>query len=138
MTVYEDSEEEFERLSPVQLWLVVASGPVIWAIHLVVSYALVTLSCMWGFLQFLIIGMAAARFILVVFTVAVTLIMLYAGYLAFSNWRKLPASNGDGLGAPEQDRYRFMIFSAIALNGLFAIITLLSGMPGLFLPLCAT
>lgn len=135
--MYGDSEEAFERLSPMQLWLVVASGPVIWAIHLVASYALVTLSCTWGFLQFLILGMAAARFILVVFTVAVTLLMLYAGYVAFSNWRKLPAGNGDGLGTPEQDRYRFMIFSAVALNGLFAAVTLLSGVPGLVLQLCA-
>ena len=138
MTVYEDSEEAFDRLDPVPLWLVVAAGPVIWAIHLVASYALVTLSCSHGFFQFLILGMAGARFILVVFTVAVTLLMLYAGYVAFSNWRRLPASNADGLGAPEQGRYRFMIFSAIALNGLFAAITLLTGVPGLFLQLCVT
>lgn len=125
-----------EPVKPGQLWFGLLGGAAVFAIHLTVSYGLVSLSCFWGWLNFEILGMTGTQFVLIVFTLISAAIVLFAGSIAYRNWRQLRNESQPGVGSPEEGRYRFMTFLGVMLNALFLISILVSIVPSLTLSLC--
>jgi hypothetical protein len=118
-----------------QLWYGIGAGPVIWAAHLVVVYALQTLGCDWGWLLDQVWGVPALRLALLVVTLAAVAAILFGAFLALTNWRRVRDESSDG--SPEQNRFTFMTYSGIALSLLFASVTGLKIVPILTIGICA-
>jgi hypothetical protein len=118
-----------------QLWYGVGAGPVIWAAHLVVVYALQTLGCEWGWLLDWVWGMPALRLALILVTLAAVAAILFGGFLALGNWRLVRHERKNG--NPEQNRFTFMTYSGVALSLLFATTTALKIVPILTIGICA-
>lgn len=120
------------------LWLPLAAGPVIWSIHLVGSYALVSLSCNWGFLQFRLFGIPGIRAVLILVSAALALAVYYAGYAAYRTWRMRaehsPLEDHEKIRL--EDRFQFMAYSATLLNGLFGTAILISIFPIILVRAC--
>lgn len=135
MSATHSSQHSYQPANPRQLWSTLAAGPLIWSVHLVASYALVSVACQWGFLQSELLGITGLRLVLLVFTVLAALAVFYAGFLAYGDWRRIRNNEQDD-NMLENDRYRFMVYSAVGLNGLFLTILLVSLAPIIFLNLC--
>lgn len=117
------------------LWGSLATGAVIWSLHLVVSYALVSLACERGLLQATWGGLTLARWVTIGLTVLAAFAVLFAGVVAHRNWRQLRrtrTTNGDEPGG----RFRFMALMGVLLNGIFLLAIVVSFFPIIFLPLC--
>lgn len=133
------SPTPLERRQQLWLWFGVAAGPLIWAIHLVLAYALQSLSCQWQFLHTTILGMHGLRFTLLVITILAVLLIVYGGVVAYGFWRRfrsLEYGQGDGRREPERGRLPFMAYVGVAFSALFALVTLLMLTPILALDIC--
>ncbi|MEZ4733968.1 MAG: hypothetical protein R3E79_43300 [Caldilineaceae bacterium] len=120
------------------LWSSLATGAVIWSLHLVVSYAIVSLACERGLLQTIWGGFLLARWLAIGITILAAAGVLYAGVIAYRNWQQLhrrsavdAADNGELEG-----RFRFMALLGVLLNSIFLLAILVSLFPTVFLPLC--
>jgi hypothetical protein len=126
----------YETVRPSSLWGSLATGVVIWSLHLIISYALVSLACERGLLQANLGAFALARWITIGLTVIAAAAVFYAGLVAYRNWRHLRRThlaNGEEPGG----RFRFMAWLGVLLNGLFLLAIVVALFPLLFLPLCA-
>jgi hypothetical protein len=118
------------------LWFGVIAGPVLWAMHLPLAYAIQTISCQWGFLQFGIFGLNALALVIAALTIVFVLVIIYASFVAYGYWRRF-RDDTDGLNKPEYGRFRFMAYAGVGLGLLFASTTLLKLVPVIVLPICA-
>lgn len=136
MTVQTVEPREYQSVSLRQLWFSLATGAILWSVHLVASYALVGIACERGVLLNVVwLEMNAVRWTLVIFTLVSAAIVLYATVLSYANWRHLsPAAHTNG--EQPAGRFRFMALTGALLNALFFSSILLSLFPSLFLPLC--
>ena len=125
-----------QLISPARLWFGVGLGVVIWAVHLVIVYAIQTLSCNWGFLQFNILGMNAMRFVLLMVTVLAAIGIITGGSISYKNYRKLDEEERVNEGW-RIERIRFMAISGALLSGLFLLSMLFAALPILYLRPCA-
>lgn len=127
------------NVSPRELWFGVAAGPILWAIHLVVSYGLVSLHCNWAFFSFTMLGAPGIVAILALFTFAVLAVVVYAGIRARRNWnvmrqQEMAAASGE---ARTEERHEFLSISGALLSALFAAAILIALIPALVLGPCA-
>lgn len=118
-----------------QLWLSLATGAVIWSLHLVVSYALTSLACEHGLLQLRWGSYTASRWVVIGLTVVAAAAVLYATIRAYRDWRHLLQANGEQEDEPG-GRFRLMAFLGVTLNGIFLLGIVVSLIPSLILPLC--
>jgi hypothetical protein len=120
-----------------ELWYGVLGGPVIWAAHFTITYAVASTSCQLGFLyDQTILGINALTFVLIVVTVVAIAAMVYGIFLSYRNWQLLRDDEREGIGQPEQQRHRFMAFSGIAMTALFLASVVLSLVPSFFFHPC--
>ncbi len=120
---------------PRTLWGSLAAGAVIWSLHLIVSYALVSLACERGLLQAIVGGFALVRWLALGLTLLAAAAVLYATLVAYRQWRQMEQTRT----AHEDEtsgRVRFMLLLAALLNGTFLLAIVVSFFPALFLPLC--
>jgi hypothetical protein len=129
------TEFQHEPVKGWQMWYTVGAGPVIWAGHLVVAYALQVLGCYWGWLGQNVWGMPALRLALLLVTLAAVAAILFGAFLGLSNWRRVRDERTGG--SPEHNRFTFMTYSGIALSLLFATVTGLKIVPILTIGICA-
>lgn len=106
------------------LWIAWLAGPLAWAIHLSVSYMIVSWVCATGH-----------HVVLHVLT-AGTFLMTTGGFLlAWRLWRagdfRWPDEGGTRLA-----RMQFMAVSGVVLSVLFAMMILMEGVPSLLLDAC--
>jgi hypothetical protein len=110
------------------LLLAFLGAPTAWALHLAVSYFLVSLGCgaQWQ----------GARDAVIVATI---LCAVTAGAAGVFGWRRWKAARGSAGGAAfETDRVpQFLAISGAVLAALFTGAIILAGMSPLFLPLCS-
>lgn len=137
-----EMEMENNRNPPVnarRLWFAVAAGPIAWALHLFVSYALASLPCITPVFNFSVLGLPGIRFVLIVFTVVMALIVFLAGFMGYGIWRLLRDEDQDQEGSrrPTETRIHFMAFSGILLAALFGAGILLTVGPILALDVCS-
>ncbi len=135
MGVYYVEEQTPEPVRPGQLWFGVGAPILIWALHLVIGYALVSLNCVWSLFPFRLFGIEGIRIILLALTILTAVGVLAGGLISFRNWRRLRAGNrGDQIDPTE--RYRFMMFSGMLLSGLFLLGLLWEIFPIFMVELC--
>jgi hypothetical protein len=127
------SPPPLERREAFWLWFGVAAGPVVWAVHLFVAYAVQTLSCQWRFLRVPVLGIDGLRLTLLAITAVAVLIILYGGFVASRFWQQW---RSDPPEQPEQNRFPFMAYLGLAFSTLFALTTLLTAVPILALNIC--
>jgi hypothetical protein len=121
------------------LWLSLASGPLLWAAYHSLAYAIASLACQKGFWTDPLVGpVSTLTLILLALLVVFLLVIGFAGYRAYSNWRTLrgDASSLNDIGDPAGSRAGFMAFSGLALNVLFGVVTLVTFLSSLFFNPC--
>jgi len=111
------------------LFAVFLGAPVIWAIHLAVSYFLVTLDCNtdWD----------GARAGVVVATVACAAAALGVGALGWRGWKRVRGQMTPGELLDPMRIRGFLTLSGVLMAVLFAGAIVLAGMSPLFLPMCS-
>jgi len=118
------------------LWWSLAAGAVLWSLHLVVSYALLSLACERGlFTVHLLPGIAAVRLIVGTFTLIAALLVLYAGLVAYRNWRHMRRADSSAETEPA-GRFRFMALLGALLNSIFFATIFVTAFPIIFMQLC--
>jgi hypothetical protein len=111
-------------LSPLPLWIGIVAGPVIWAIDLTISYALVHWSCS-----------SQRQSVLHALTFGALAIVAGGATVSFMALRHTPAGGSTDGGDPRQ-RARFMAVLGLASNALFALQILASAIPVWVLDAC--
>lgn len=130
-------EHAREPVRPTQLWFGVGFGAFIWALHLVVVYAVQSVSCHWGFLQYNLLGINALRFVLLALTLLAGIGVFTAFWTSYGNYRRLAEEKRrEGVDEPE-GRFLFMTEGGALLNGLFLLSITFSAVPILFLRPCS-
>lgn len=131
-------ESDYQPIGPGRLWFGVGAPPVIWALHLVIVYAIQSVSCHWGFLQFTILGINALRFVLLVITLLAAIGVLAGGLVAYRSYQEIDGSRDmeDETGWLE-GRFMFMAQSGVLLAGLFLFALVLTIFPIIFLQPCS-
>lgn len=129
-----DEQQVFSAIPPRQLWFSVAVGPIVWAIHLVVVYAMVSLACNWRFFSFTVLGVSGIIFILTVVTLVMGAIVLYGGLLAWRNRRFIEEEAQ--LHGRREERHYFLAYSGVLLSALFFLVILVSLIPAFVLGPC--
>ena len=104
-----------------RLWLGVAAGPVLWAIHLVVVYAIQSVSCHWGFFRgSSILGIETLNFILGVISVVAAAGIVAGGILSYRNYRTLAGEPWENTRWAEA-RPSFMAITGLLMAALFLL-----------------
>jgi hypothetical protein len=113
-----------------QTILALASGPLIWFLHLNLLNMLSSTSCKWHWFPFTAAGMSGLRFIETISTLFFLLLMLYIVYLPWRNWRSFqtekPIHNPKLLQDTEEDRRPLLAFIAMLMNALLSVFVLAS------------
>lgn len=86
---YYVEHEDRQRPALRRLWLSLATLPTVWALHLAVSYIVVSLACSRAFFSFSLLGLQGARVILLAVTVVAAAALLVAGAVPYRHWRRL-------------------------------------------------
>ena len=116
------------RVSPLQVFISFLAPPLLWALHLMVSYFLVALDCTtaWN-------GGGVAIGIATFLFAAAT---LGSGLMAWRAWKRIRDGMLPGeLLDPIRNR-GFLIFSGVLMAPPFALIIILAGTSPLFAPMC--
>jgi hypothetical protein len=116
------------QVSPVQVFVSFLAPPLLWALHLVVSYFLVALDCTtaWN-------GGGIAIAIETALFAAVT---LASGLMSWRAWKRM---QGEMMPGELLDPVRirgFLVFSGVLMAPPFALVIILAGMSPLFAPMC--
>lgn len=121
-----------------RLWFSLGAGPILWLLHLLASYVLASLPCITPAFNFTVAGLPGIRFILIVFTLVMTVIVFYAGFMGYGIWRSLRGEAGEREEdrSPGETRLHFMAFSGTLLSVLFGAGILLTTGPILALHVC--
>jgi hypothetical protein len=125
-----------EPVSRKQLWIGVGVGPVVWAAHLTIIYAILSVSCHWGFLQGSLFGITFLRLLLVLLTLLAGAGILAAGWMAYGNYRRLSENRRRNGGDPT-GRVIFMTQTGAMMSALFLFGVVMALVPILVLDLCA-
>ena len=125
----------YTLVRPWLFWASLATGAVVWAVHLLVSYALVSLACERGVLQAIVGGFPLARWLTLGLTLIAAGAVGYASLVAHRHWRQLGQTKSKRVDDVKA-RTRFMARLGVLLNGIFLLAIVVSLFPILFLPLC--
>ena len=107
-------------------------GPVVYTLYFLAVYFLGEAACLADLLRYRVLGLEAIAFWVLLLTVVTAMIIGYGAWLAYGNWQQTQAhSADDGASYPA-----FMAFVGVWLSGLFAVLTVATGLPALFLVLC--
>jgi hypothetical protein len=124
-------------VNPINLWFGLGFATVVWILHLSIAYAVQSVSCHWGFLQFNILGVNALRLLLLGLTVLAAVGVFAGGMVAYKNYRTVVARKGDENVDALAGRFLFMAQGGILLAGLFLLSILFSMVPILLLDACS-
>jgi hypothetical protein len=120
-----------------EMWYGLLGGPVIWAAHFTIVYAVASTSCQLGFLiDRTLLGLNALTAVLIIITIVAIAAMVYGIFLTYRNWQRLTDDRREGVGQPERNRQRFMAFSGLALNVIFIVSVILTLVPSFFFHPC--
>lgn len=105
-------------------------APIAWVMQLSVNYVLVAYACNTGW--------GGIKIALALVTALFAAVAVYAGIIAYSNWKRLPTDGDflDSIGETET-RGPFLMSVGVLTSGLFVLLIVLSGIPPLFVPVCA-
>ncbi len=115
-----------------QLWFSLAAGTAVWVIHLLLVYALTSLTCEWGWFPFEVGGLAGLKVVQISITLVTGAVTILAGSFAFQNQRRLADATRADSG-----RHYFMARLGLALNLIYTALIAVSLIPILIIPPCA-
>ena len=120
-----------------RLWLVALTGPVAWSSYFLAGYSLLEAACRMQVLTapLGLAGLSAVSVAVLALTAVTVVVILSAGWLALAQWRRLKAAEA-GSPQPELEAERFLTVGGLLLSGLFAYLTLATGLPALVLTPC--
>ena len=120
------------------LWLGLLSGPLIYSAYFLAGYLFVEIACTAGLLQFQLWGMSMIAIVVVALTLVALALTLYATVWTYRRWQQMQDRDERSLehGRLGEGPEQFMTFVGFLLNGLFAAIILLTGIPALTLWPC--
>jgi hypothetical protein len=131
--------DQAERKSARWLWIDLLVGPVVWAVHFVIVYMLVEITCLGGQIPFSLIERTPLILTIAVLTLAALGLVGWRGLAAFRTWRGHPTRQGEGLRAEnwaDDERTPFMGLAGFLLSAFFTLTILLVVMPFLLLRPC--
>ena len=120
------------------------AGPVVWIVYFMIGYGLIEAACKTPLFGFSLAGLMGISIIVIGLTLVALVVVVWAGGMAYRNWQQL----GDVVEPGTEDEAslsaewlsvghgRFMAFTGLLLNGLFAIIIFATGLPALLLWPC--
>jgi hypothetical protein len=123
------------------LWVQLLAGPVLWSVHFLLSYLLVEAFCQMGW-NFRILGASGLPVILTALTVLAIISASLFGLKSYRAWKNLNDNRSLAGEIREASRWseeplEFVYFSGLLLSVLFTAVILMTGIPVLFLSLCA-
>ena len=107
------------------LWFGILAGPLAWTVHLLLSYALLSLACSTGL-----------GWILHAVTLLTAALTGWAGLVAHRAWQRHRADPRDGVRGPRSGWRRFMALAGVVMSALFFAAILLEGLPVAILSPC--
>jgi hypothetical protein len=108
------------------------NGPIVYSVYFLIVYFLVEGSCKSGLINAQFLGFGLVMSVIILLTVVAAVATAAAGWIA---WRNLQHAQR----APDRrdDAYsNFTLTAAIWLNGFFALMIVLTGLPVLLLEVC--
>jgi hypothetical protein len=108
------------------------AAPIIWAVHFVVCYVLVSLACALGWTGIRMLGMEPAALGIAVATLGALVLLAYTGALNYAKYRRAPSAPS---GSP--DISAFIALNSLLLTALSAVALIWVAFPALILPTCA-
>jgi hypothetical protein len=129
--------QENPPVNPFKLWFGLGFATVIWILHLSIVYALQSVSCHWGFLQFSLLGVNALRLALLLLTVLSAVGVAFGGWIAYKNYRSILDRRGDKNVGEPTGRFLFMSQAGFLLAGLFMLSIIFSLVPIILLEPCS-
>ncbi len=115
-------------------------GIALWFLHQNVIYALASVSCVWGWFTFNVLGMPGLQVVEVIITLIAIALMAGLIYLPWRNWRAFqtekPRDNPHLLQDTQKDRRSLMAFVAMLLNSFFFLFIIMFFVPMLALNAC--
>lgn len=112
--------------------LSLAGAPIIWTVHFLLCYAIVSIACSHGFAHGRLFGLNMVDLGIGVTNVAALALLAWSGLGNYRKWRCLRAA-----GAGKGDISRFFAINAMLLSGLSIITLSWVAFPTLMLPPCA-
>lgn len=106
----------------------VLTGPTIWSVHLIASYALVSVGCMTGFGGISFLGLAVTQLLVLGLTLIAVVVVFAAGRPAYRRWRETSGS----LDSRTHNLPGFLALLGLLSSGLFGTVVIVMGLPALF------
>ncbi|MFA7386180.1 MAG: hypothetical protein WCZ87_00815 [Thiohalobacteraceae bacterium] len=118
--------------------VVMIAAPIVWAVHFLVSYILVSLACGFGWTRADRFGLGPAEWGVVVATAVALTLIGYAAAVNVAKYRRARAvSEGSGAsGESGTSVSGFIALTAVLLCVLSAVAVVWAAMPVLLLPTC--
>ena len=116
------------------VWLAVLTGPIAWSLHLLLSYAAISLECAFIFPQPLP-GLSLGGLAVLVVTLLAVAASVYAGLFCARRWRQAGGLHFDSVMRVESVPL-FMTVAGMTLNTIFLFAIVLATVPILVLRPC--
>lgn len=120
------------------------AGPVVWIVYFMIGYLLIEAACKTPLFGFSLAGLRGISIVVIGLTLVALAVVVWAGRMAYHNWQQLrhevePETEAETALSAEWlsvGHGRFMAFTGLLLNSLFAIIIFATGLPALLLWPC--
>ncbi len=141
------SRSNRDRPGLLKLFFVMGAGPGVWAVFLIISYAIVEAGCRSFAWQSEVLGISMMGLVIVILTLIALAVVLYAAFLGYTTWKNMGAVGAGEVDSDDEwldnngerftsNRGRFMAFAGMLLASIFSLVILISGIPLLVLRPC--
>ena len=103
-------------------------APIVWAVHFVTVYVLVSLACAFRFAEGRVLGIGIVPFLIGIATLIAVILITMLARLGYRRWRQTEADRRR-MDPDLWERRRFMALTALLLSGLSLIATIWVAVP---------
>lgn len=116
-----------------RIWFCLLNGPVVYSVYFLIGYLFVEATCEADLLTFTLFGLDMISFTVIVLTVLAAAVTGYGLFLSLRIWRR---THGVDDPADDTGYVPFMAFTGAWMSGLFTVVTVVTGVPALYVVLC--
>ena len=113
--------------------LSMVSAAIIWIVHFLLSYGIVSLACAYGYAQSRLLGLNIVVFSISLITLVTLVLLTYTAVINYRKWRQQSK-----LSTSEISASPFIALHSVLLCGLSLVGIMWVALPALLLPPCAT
>ena len=117
------------------IWIGVLTGPIMWSLHLIVTWGLIEIACEMGLATIAVFGISLVYLLIVAATILLLGATILAGIVAYQDWRR--GGGGSFLDDEAEQAHPFMSFCGVIVSALFGLAIVLATYPILLLRPCA-